>query len=156
MKDDQSSASSVGKGNGGSAGTYGLTGSTPTKPKTGEAPAKWVPKVGERVVVRTDVIEVDDAGWAILRYLEGAFNPEVALRPDPTPILEELVAVGPPATVESLRQVLGLQQRASAWLRQEDITCAHYRREEVNVVIDGQTPPALRCLDCGSWLSEGG
>lgn len=30
--------------------------------------------------------------------------------------------------------------------------CKHYDREEINIVLDGKTPPVVRCKDCGAIL----
>ena len=30
--------------------------------------------------------------------------------------------------------------------------CPHYSREEINLVLDGKTPPVLWCKDCGKYL----
>lgn len=32
--------------------------------------------------------------------------------------------------------------------------CKHYDREEINLVMDGKTPPVLRCKDCGIILES--
>lgn len=33
--------------------------------------------------------------------------------------------------------------------------CKHYDREEINLVLDGKTPPVLRCRKCGKYLKDG-
>ena len=35
------------------------------------------------------------------------------------------------------------------WIREP---CKHYYREEINLVLDGKTPPVLWCKDCGKYL----
>ena len=30
--------------------------------------------------------------------------------------------------------------------------CPHYDREEINLVLDGKTPPVLRCKNCGEII----
>lgn len=30
--------------------------------------------------------------------------------------------------------------------------CRHYDREEINLVLDGKTPPIIRCKVCGAIL----
>lgn len=47
--------------------------------------------VGQKVVIRTQVDSIDDAGWPFLRYLTGNWNPDVLLRPDPVPMLRILL-----------------------------------------------------------------
>ncbi|MBX8640637.1 MAG: hypothetical protein KIS29_09920 [Thermoplasmata archaeon] len=32
--------------------------------------------------------------------------------------------------------------------------CKHYDREEINLVEDGNTPPVVRCKQCGKILKE--
>ena len=35
------------------------------------------------------------------------------------------------------------------------MNCRHYDREEINLVLDGKTPPTVRCKTCGLYLVGG-
>lgn len=35
------------------------------------------------------------------------------------------------------------------------MNCRHYDREEINLVLDGETPPTVRCKNCGLYLVNG-
>ena len=35
------------------------------------------------------------------------------------------------------------------------MNCKHYDREEINLVLDGITPPTVRCKTCGLYLVGG-
>jgi hypothetical protein len=37
-------------------------------------------------------------------------------------------------------------------MNDEDSGCKHYDREEINLVLDGKTPPVIRCKVCGTIL----
>ena len=36
-----------------------------------------------------------------------------------------------------------------------EMKCRHYDREEINLVLDGITPPTIRCKTCGLYLVNG-
>jgi hypothetical protein len=41
------------------------------------------------------------------------------------------------------------------WLTFGETDCKHYDREEINLILDGKTPPITRCKTCGATLGFG-
>ena len=88
-------------------------------------------------------IEISDKSYRMLReIIRHGYN------------FDDMRGLEPPKTENEVLAGLFALAAGEGYIDLEwaDKECPHYNREEINLVLDGITPPVLRCVDCGKYI----
>ena len=95
------------------------------------------------MVIRMQTIEISDKSYRMLReIIRHGYN------------FDDMRGLEPPKTENEVLTGLFVVAAGEGYISMDWIKepCKHYYREEINLVLDGKTPPVLWCKDCGKYL----
>ena len=95
------------------------------------------------MVIRMQTINISDRNYRMLmEIIRHGYN------------FDDMRGLEPPKTENEVLAGLFALAAGEGYISMDWIKepCKHYYREEINLVLDGKTPPVLWCKDCGKYL----
>ena len=94
-------------------------------------------------MIRMQTIDISDRNYRMLReIIRHGYR------------FDDMLGLEHPKTEDEVLAGLFVVAEGEGYIDMEwaDKECPHYYREEINLVLDGKTPPVLWCKDCGKYL----